>query len=117
MHRCDSDSEPEEEYGEELGYGWEDFRGEDEFPDEVSDVESGDEQPKDPDEIRASLAWEDSDDYDFEDKEDLADPPLQFGEESDADDEDDEDVFTCPMCRATPRKIGCTPCGHTFCVS
>ena len=55
----------EEEDYYDLEDGWEDERGEEEYPDEVS--ESGDE-PLD-------TSWEDSNEYDFEDPEYLRLPP------------------------------------------
>ncbi len=60
----DDDSSDEEDYYD-LEDGWEDERGEEEYPDEVS--ESGDE-PLD-------TSWEDSNEYDFEDPEYLRLPP------------------------------------------
>ncbi len=59
----DDSSEEEDDY--DLEDGWEDERGEEEYPDEVS--ESGD-GPLD-------TSWEDSNEYDFEDPEYLRLPP------------------------------------------
>jgi len=67
--------------------------------------------------------WENEDEFDFEDMEDLADPPFEFGCESDTD-EDEEDqgqsqvahCFTCPMClESKPETVCTTACGHLFC--
>ncbi|KAK0192190.1 hypothetical protein F5146DRAFT_493580 [Armillaria mellea] len=60
----DDDSSEEEDYYD-LEDGWEDERGEEQYPDEVS--ESGDE-PLD-------TSWEDRNEYDFEDPEYLRLPP------------------------------------------
>ncbi len=60
----DDDDSEEEDYCD-LEDGWEDERGEEEYPDEVS--ESGDE-PLD-------TSWQDSNEYDFEDPEYLRLPP------------------------------------------
>ncbi|PBK63354.1 hypothetical protein ARMSODRAFT_1024097 [Armillaria solidipes] len=94
-HYCvpdDDDSEEEDYY--DLEDGWEDERGEEEYPDEVS--ESGDE-PLD-------TSWEDSNEYDFEDPEYLRLPPsfndavIDDAEESDEEDVEETYHFSCPMC-------------------
>ncbi|KAJ7587009.1 hypothetical protein C8J56DRAFT_1083129 [Mycena floridula] len=107
MHRCNSDSEDEDDLEEDQEYGWEDSEAEIRFPEEVPEYSS-------PFAYLVQEPWEHDDSCDFEDREDLDDPPFEF----DADDEDDEDtdeVFTCSVCDLSPIKIACTPCGHIFC--
>ncbi|KAK0192003.1 putative zinc-finger-containing protein [Armillaria mellea] len=107
----DDDSSEEEDYYD-LEDGWEDERGEEEYPDEVS--ESGDE-PLD-------TSWEDSNEYDFEDPEYLRLPPsFNDAATDDAEGSDEEDVketshFSCPMCEKEHTTLCATPCGHVYCV-
>lgn len=65
IHGDDSDEEEDESEAGNLQDGWEDDRGADEFPDEVSDFEGEDD---------VDNSWEEYDDCDFEDEEDLGDP-------------------------------------------
>ncbi|KAK0232123.1 hypothetical protein EDD85DRAFT_100948 [Armillaria nabsnona] len=106
----DDDSEEEDYY--DLEDGWEDERGEEEYPDEVS--ESGDE-PLD-------TSWEDSNEYDFEDPEYLRLPP-SFNNaatddpvESDEQDVDEASSFSCPMCQKEHTTLCATPRGYVYCV-
>ncbi|KAK0441796.1 uncharacterized protein EV420DRAFT_1485533 [Desarmillaria tabescens] len=74
-----SDDDSEDYY--DLEDSWEDERGKEEYPDEVS--ESGDE-PLD-------TSWEDSNEYDFEDPEYLRLPPLLNNAATDDAEESDEE--------------------------
>ncbi|PBK70588.1 hypothetical protein ARMSODRAFT_973914 [Armillaria solidipes] len=106
----DDDSEEEDYY--DLEDGWEDERGEEGYPDEVS--ESGDE-PLD-------TSWEDNNEYDFEDPEYLRLPPslneaaTDDAEESDEEDAEETSHFSCPMCEKEHTTLCATPCGYVYCV-
>ncbi|KAF9262310.1 hypothetical protein L218DRAFT_973581 [Marasmius fiardii PR-910] len=66
-------------------------------------------------------SFEDFDDYDFEDEEELGDPPYEFDVES-GDEQLEEGVeeiseFQCPLCQeCSPGVVCSTSCGHLFCV-
>ncbi|KAL0567713.1 hypothetical protein V5O48_014285 [Marasmius crinis-equi] len=66
----------------------------------------------------SDLDYEEDHEYDFEDADELGDPPFEFGEEDDeSEDSSDEEAFRCPMClSSTPEAVCTTTCGHLFCV-
>ncbi|ESK87656.1 ring u-box domain-containing protein [Moniliophthora roreri MCA 2997] len=110
MHNDDSDDEENYKEGED---GWEDELGTEVYPDGVGPEER--EYSTGPGGFEEYEAF---DDYDFEDLEELADPPFEFGdnEDEDTDDEDTKEQFECPMCEKGDKPVCSTKCGHLFCV-
>ncbi|KAG7085425.1 hypothetical protein E1B28_002986 [Marasmius oreades] len=112
VHRDDSDDEDEDEDDyKEREDNWEDELALEVYPDGYRDPTIY--YPDD-------TSFEDFDDYDFEDEEELGDPPFDFGEE--LEDEqleegvEETDEFQCPMCqKCSPSTVCSTSCGHLFC--
>ncbi|KAJ3780514.1 hypothetical protein GGU10DRAFT_391210 [Lentinula aff. detonsa] len=116
------DDSDDEDFDDEFEHydGWEDDQGADRYPDGVPSEAQAHKLG-----VEDDNSWEGLDDLDFEDEEDLVDPPEPWndeeGNDSDEDlDEDDEEhlthQFKCPMCEKNEFAAICTTrCGHMFC--
>ncbi|KAJ4473057.1 hypothetical protein J3R30DRAFT_3514364 [Lentinula aciculospora] len=121
IHVGGDDSDDDDFYDEAEHYeGWEDDQGIDRYPDGVPPDSQAHKLG-----VEDDNSWEACDDLDFEDGEDLIDPPELWSEGSatDSDNEmiEEEDVhlthrFECPMCNKGECDTICTThCGHMFC--
>ncbi|KAJ3996444.1 hypothetical protein F5050DRAFT_1571489 [Lentinula boryana] len=121
IHVGGDDSDDEDDNDEFEHYeGWEDDQGADRYPDGVPPEAQAHKLG-----VKDDNSWEGLDDLDFEDEEDLVDPPelrdddvaADSGEEVDEDDEEHlTHQFKCPMCEKNEFAAICTTrCGHMFC--